>query len=141
MERYEPIQVAGMFHYCSISCKTKEIDAMGESGDLNGYASSTFTHACHTLYNIVSKLSNARSLVSKYVLDRFLSRFLWLYEFFNFCEKNPKFSKNLKLNFWKVAPFWAHFGWMLALWSHLQLWECILGCSSWFRVSFDIKLI
>ena len=93
MERYEPIEVARMFHYCSISCKTKEIDAMGESGDLNGYASSTFTHACHALYNIVSKLSNARSLVSKYVLDRFLSRFLWLYEFFNFVEKN------LKLNF------------------------------------------
>ena len=76
MERYEPIQVAKMFHYCSISCKTKEIDAMGESGDLNGFASSTFTHSCHALNNKVSKLSNARSLVSKYVLDRFLSRFL-----------------------------------------------------------------
>ena len=32
-----------------------------------------------SLYNIVSKFSNARSLVSKYVLDRFLSSFLWLY--------------------------------------------------------------
>ena len=66
---------------------------MGESGDLNVYASSTFTHACHALYNIVSKLSNARSLVSKCVLEWFLSKFLWLYGFFNFFEKSKFFEK------------------------------------------------
>ena len=68
---------------------------MEHSDDLNGYALSTFANACHEMCNRMSQLSNARSLVSKYVLDRSESKILWLYGFsIFFVWKYKKFKKN-----------------------------------------------
>ena len=78
-----------------------------------GYALSTFANACHEVCSRMSQLSNARSLVSKYVLDRSESKILWLYGFsiFFWCE-NTKNTKNQICDFWtkfrSVLRFFAN---------------------------------
>ena len=68
---------------------------MEHSDDLKGYALSTFANAYHEVCSRMSQLSNARSLVSKYVLDRSESKILWLYGFsIFFCVKIQKIQKN-----------------------------------------------
>ena len=80
------------------------------SNDLKGYALSTFANAWHEVCSRMSQLSNARSLVSKYVLDRSESKILWLYGFSNFfwCEN----TKNQICDFWtkfrSVLRFFAN---------------------------------